>query len=74
MAMSLLNSFSLSPCLSHNTENAQGSPLYILPLPNNRVMKLYIIYNILHISFHNIFIEKEKYNEQQLCRAITKFI
>ena len=57
---------------SHN-KNVQGSLLYILPLPNNRVMKLYAIYSILCISFQNIFIKKEKYNEQQLCGAITKF-
>ena len=54
-------------------ESMQGSPLYILPLPNNRVMKLYAIHSILHISFHNISVEKEKFNEQQLCGAITKF-
>ena len=41
----------------------QGSLLYILPLPNNRVMKLSAIYSILQIYFHNIFVEKEKYNE-----------
>ena len=40
-------------------ESAQGSPLYILPLPYNRVLKLYTIYNVLHISFCDIFIEKE---------------
>ena len=39
-------------CLS---ENMQGSLLYILPLPNNRVVKLFTVYNVLH----NIFIEKE---------------
>ena len=55
MVMSLLN-ISL-------TENAQGSLLYILPLPNNRVLKLSAIYSILHISLCNIFVEKEKYNE-----------
>ena len=44
-------------------ENVQGILLYILPLPDNRVMKLYAIYSILCISFHNIFVEKEKYNE-----------
>ena len=60
--------------LLHTThENVQGSLLYILLLPNNRVVKLYAIYRVLHISFCNIFIKKEKYNEQQLCRAITKF-
>ena len=51
----------------------QGSPLYILPLFNNRVMNLYTIYSVLHISFCYIFVEKEKYNEQQLSGAITKF-
>ena len=45
------------------TENVQGSLLYILPLPNNRVIKLYAICSVLHISFHNIFVEKEKYKE-----------
>ena len=45
------------------TENMQGSLLYILPSPNNRVMKLYAVYSILLISFHNIFVEKEKNNE-----------
>ena len=54
-------------------KSAQGNPLYILPLPNNRVMKLYAIYSILHISFCNIFVKKEKYNEQQSYGAITKF-
>ena len=59
------HSLSLSLSFSHNnSENVQGSPLYILPLPNNRVMKLHAIYSILLTSFHNIFIEKEKYNEQ----------
>ena len=38
-------------------QNMQGSLLYILPMPNNTVVKLFTIYNILH----NIFIEKEKY-------------
>ena len=42
---------------------------YIPPLPINRVVKLFAIYNILH----NIFMEKEKYNIQQICGAITKF-
>ena len=41
----------------------QGSLFYILPLPINRVMKLYATYSILHISFCNIFVEKEKYIE-----------
>ena len=36
-------------------------------------MKLYAICSILHISFLNIFVKKEKYIEQQLCGAITKF-
>ena len=40
MAMTLLDLvLSLSVSLSHNTENMQGTPLYILPLPNNKVMK-----------------------------------
>ena len=56
-----------SPCLSHTTTtlkmHKEGSVLYILPLPNNRVMKLCAIYSILCISFHNVFVEKEKYNE-----------
>ena len=41
----------------------QGSLLYTLPLPNNRVVKLSTIYSILSNSFCNIFVEKEKYNE-----------
>ena len=66
VAMSLLDSalsLSLSCTTSeqmNETQSVQGSPLFILPLPNNRVMKLYAIYSILHISFHNIFIEKGK--------------
>ena len=48
---------------SKYTENAQSSPLYILFLLNNRAMKLHAIYNTLHISLHNIFVEKEKYHE-----------
>ena len=47
--------------------------LYTLPLPVNRMMKLFVIYNILCISFCNIFVEKEKYKDQQLCGAIAKF-
>ena len=42
----------------HLSKNAQGSLLYIPPLPINRVVKLFAIYNILH----DIFVEKEKYN------------
>ena len=55
--------YNISLCffdITNELESAQGSPLYILPLPNNRVMKLYAIYSILHISFCNIFVKKEK--------------
>ena len=45
------------------TENMQSSPLYTPSLLNNRTMKLLTIYSTLHISLHNIFIEKEKYHE-----------
>ena len=41
----------------------QGGLLYIPPLPLNRMMMLCVIYNTLHISACNIFIQKEKYNE-----------
>ena len=44
----------------------QGSPLYIPSLLNNRTVKLLTIYSILCMSLHNIFLEKEKYNELQL--------
>ena len=61
--LSLLLYVSLSNLSYVSLLNAQGSLLYILPLSNNRVVKLSAIYSILHISFHNIFVEKEKYNE-----------
>ena len=69
LCLSLCNSV----YLSHNPENMQSSLLYILPLPNNREVKLSAIYSKLHISFQNIFAEKEKYNEYWICVAITKF-
>ena len=72
--------FSLCVCVSCTTNEQTikrnlkvHKVVPILPLPNYRVMRLYAIYSILHISFCNIFIEKEKYNKQQLCVAITKF-
>ena len=37
-------------------------------------MKMCAIYSILHFSFHNIFIEKDKYNEQQLCSSFSDII
>ena len=42
----------------HLPKNVQGSLLYIPPLPINRVVKLFAIYNILC----NIYMEKEKHN------------
>ena len=36
---------------------------YIPSLPNNRIVKLFAIYSVLHISLHNIFVKKEKYHE-----------
>ena len=45
------------------SENVQGNPLYIPSLLNNLTMKLLVIYSILHISLHNIFVEKEKYHK-----------
>ena len=44
-------------------ENVKGILLYIPSLPNNRTMKLFIIYSTLPISLCNIFIDKEKYHE-----------
>ena len=49
-----------------HTESVQDSPLYVPSLPNIRTMKLLTIYSTLHISLHNIFIEKEKYHKLQL--------
>ena len=54
----------------------QGGPLHIPSLLNNRTMKLFTIYSTLHISLHNIFIEKEntmKYNYVGLFLILTNF-
>ena len=53
------------------TESAQGGPLYIPSLLNNRTMKLLTIYSTLCISLHNIFIKKEKYYELELCWPVS---
>ena len=49
----------------------QVKPLYISLMVINRYVKLFSIYNALHIFLNNIFIEKEKYHESQICRVVT---
>ena len=39
--------------------------MYILPMLNNRSVKLLTIYIALHIPLHNIFIKEEKYHKFQ---------
>ena len=51
-----------------------GDLIYILPMLNNRSVKLLTIYIALHIPLHNIFIKMEKYHEFQFCGMITNFI
>ena len=51
--------------------NAQVKSLYISLMVINRSMKLFSIYNALHIFLNNIFLEKEKYYESQVCGTVT---
>ena len=56
------------------TLSMQGGLIYILPMLNNRSVKLLTIYITLHTPLHNIFVKKEKYHEFQFCKAITSIL
>ena len=51
----------------------QGGLIYILPMLNNRSVKLLTIYIALHIPLSNIFIRKEKYHKFQYSGVITNY-
>ena len=69
VAVSSLYIYNNTDATTNNTsthKSMQGNPLYIPSLPNIRTMTLLTIYSTLHISLHNIFVEKEKYHKLQL--------
>ena len=53
------------------TLSMQGGLICILPMLNNRSIKLLTFYITLHTPLCNIFVKKEKYHEFQFCGAIT---
>ena len=63
----------MNKLLQTQTLSMQSGLIYILPMLNNRPVKLLTIYITLHTPLCNIFVKKEKYHEFQLCGAITNF-